>query len=309
MKLSSWKEGLKKGFATVLELGKVVFPVTVIVTILKYTSIIQILSEALKPIMGIFGLTGESAIVLVLGNLLYFYAAIGAMLTMELTVKQVYILAVMLSFSHSLLVETAITLKMGVKPWLVALIRLGISFLAAFLINIFWSGGQERAVYLLSMTPDETLTAWPDILLSSVLAGLNSVLQIAVIVIPVMIFIQILKDVEILPLLARLMSPLTRLLGVSDKTGVTLLAGLLFGIAYGAGVIIQTAKEENLSKKDIYLVSIFLVCCHAVIEDTLIFTPLGINVLYLLLVRVALAVILTIATAKFWRMVEKRVGS
>lgn len=308
MKLDSWKKGLWKGFVTTLELGKVIFPVTVIVTILKYTSIIPILSQALEPVMGFFGLTGESAIVLVLGNVLNFYAGIGAILTMELTVKQVYILAIMLSFSHNLIVETAITTKIGVKPWIVAVVRLGMGFAVAFVMNLVWKGGGETAQYILATAADPSLTAWTDILWNSVWAGFNSILQIAIIVVPVMIFIQILKDVEILPGLAKLMSPFTRLIGVSEKTGVTLLAGLLFGITYGAGVIIQTAEEENLSKKDIYLVSIFLICCHAVIEDTLLFVPLGINIFYLLLARFALALILTIATAGFWQKVEKRIN-
>lgn len=302
----TWKKGILKGLETTWTLAKIVFPITVIVSVLKYTPVIGFLSRMLEPFMGFFGLSGESAIVLVLGNVLNLYAAIGAMLTMELTIKEVYILSIMLSLSHSLIVETAITSKIGVKPWNIALIRLGMGFLCAFILHFFWKGEQATAQYLLAASTDRTLTAWPDIILSSVWTGVNSIVQIAIIVIPVMIFIQILKDIEVLPLLAKLMSPFTGLIGVSDKTGVTLLAGLLFGIAYGAGVIIQTAKEENLSKKDIYLVSIFLVCCHAVIEDTLIFAPLGINVFYLLLVRVCLALVLTVATAKFWRMVEKR---
>mgnify|MGYP000888390941 CR=1 FL=1 len=306
MTYNTWKKGFLKGLETTWDLAKIVFPITMLVSILKYTPVIDILSKMLEPFMGFFGLSGETAIVLVLGNVLNLYAGIGAMLTMGLTVKEVYILSIMLSLSHTFIVETAITTKIGVKPWIVALMRLGMGFLFAFILNIFWQGGQEKAQYLLPAATDQTLTAWSDIILSAAWTGVNSIIQIAIIVIPVMIFIQILKDIEILPLLAKLMSPFTRLIGVSDKTGVTLLAGLLFGIAYGAGVIIQTAKEENLSKKDIYLVSIFLVCCHAVIEDTLIFAPLGINVLYLLLVRIALAFILTITTANFWRAVEKR---
>lgn len=304
---STWKNGIYKGIETTWTLAKIVFPVTLVVSILKYTPIIGLLSKVLEPVMGYFGLSGEAAIVLVLGNVLNLYASLGAMLTMELTVKEVYILAVMLSLSHNIIVETAITTKIGVKPWIVALLRLGIGFLFAFAINIFWRGGQEKAQYLLATSTEKILTAWPDIILNAVWTGLYSIFQIAVIVVPVMIFIQILKDVEILPFLARLMSPFTRLIGVSDKTGITLLAGLLFGIAYGAGVIIQTAKEEKLSKKDIYLVSIFLVCCHAVVEDTLIFAPLGINILYLLLARVGLAFVLTILTANFWRRLEKNI--
>lgn len=306
MELQSWKKGLWTGLATTWELTKVVFPITFIVSILKYTPLIGILSEALEPIMGFFGLPGESAIVLVLGTLLNLYAGIGAMLTMTLTVKQVYILSIMLSLAHSMIVETAITTKIGVKGWLVALMRLGMGFIFAFGLNLIWKGGGETAQYLLATAAAPAFTSWPAIVLNALRTGCNSILQIAVIVIPVMIFIQVLKDVEILPFLAKLMSPFTRLLGVSEKTGVTLLAGLLFGIAYGAGVIIQAAKEENLSRKDIYLISIFLICCHAIIEDTLIFAPLGINIFSLLLVRVALALILTMATAGFWQKVENR---
>lgn len=309
MTTETWRKGIAKGLETTWTLGKIIFPITFIVSILKYTPVIAFLSEALQPIMGVFGLSGEAAIVLVLGNILNLYAGIGAILSMDLPVKEVYILSIMLSLSHNIIVETAITTRIGVNPWIVGLIRLGLAFSFAFILNLFWKGGQEKAQYLLSPPDSEFLTTWPEIIVNAGQTAVIGIIQIIVIVIPVMIFIQILKDVDILPLLAKLMSPLTRVLGVSEKTGVTLLAGLLFGIAYGAGVIIQTAKEENLSKKDIYLVSIFLVSCHAVIEDTLIFAPLGINVFYLLLVRLALALVLTIITASFWRKLENRTAN
>ncbi len=307
--VETWRRGISKGLETTWTLGKIIFPVTFIVSILKYTPVIPFLSDALQPIMGIFGLSGEAAIVLVLGNILNLYAGIGAMLTMDLPVKEVYILSIMLSLSHSIIVETAITTRIGVNPWIVSSMRLGMAFFFAFVINLFWKGGQEKAQYLLSPPDTEVLNSWPEIILNAGQTAAMGIIQIIIIVIPIMLLIQILKDIDILPLLAKLMSPLTRLIGVSEKTGVTLLAGLLFGIAYGAGVIIQTAKEENLSKKDIYLVSIFLVSCHAIIEDTLIFAPLGINVVYLLLVRVALALVLTIVTASFWRKVENRTAT
>jgi uncharacterized membrane protein YraQ (UPF0718 family) len=50
----------------------------------------------------------------------------------------------------------------------------------------------------------------------------------------------------------------------------------------------------------LYLATIFLVSCHAVVEDTLIFLPLGINVLYLLLIRVVFALIVTIIASLLW---------
>lgn len=46
---------------------------------------------------------------------------------------------------------------------------------------------------------------------------------------------------------------------------------------------------------------LFLCACHAVVEDTLIFVPLGINVLPLLLIRLVAAVLLTLLIARLWR--------
>jgi hypothetical protein len=100
------------------------------------------------------------------------------------------------------------------------------------------------------------------------------------------------------------MAPVTRLLGMKENTSTTLAAGLLFGLAFGAGVMIQAAKEDGVSKKDLTLAFIFLVACHAVVEDTLIFIPLGIPVLPLLLVRLSVAILLTIIVALVWNKVQ-----
>ena len=65
--------------------------------------------------------------------------------------------------------------------------------------------------------------------------------------------------------------------------------------------MIQAVQEDGVSKKDATLVFIFLVACHAVIEDTLIFMPLGIPILPLLLIRVITAFVLTIIVAYIWK--------
>ena len=78
----------------------------------------------------------------------------------------------------------------------------------------------------------------------------------------------------------------------------------MFGLAYGAGVMIQAVKDDGVSKKDVTLAFIFLVACHAVVEDTLIFIPLGIPVLPLLMIRLVTAIILTLIVAAVWKRNE-----
>ncbi|MBU9722247.1 MULTISPECIES: nucleoside recognition domain-containing protein [Bacillaceae] len=298
--------GLKVGLQTTWTLGKIIFPITLIVTILGYTPVMGWLTSLLAPLMGFIGLSGEASIALVLGNVLNLYAAIGAILTMDLTVKEVFILAVMLSFSHNLFVESAVAKQVGVKIWIVLLVRIGLALFSAWLINLVWQGGGEIAKYGLVPSSDgEQVTGWGAIVLQGVESAFFGILQLAIIVIPIMVFIQVMKDLKWLEVFSRWTAPFTRVLGIRENTSTTLAAGLVFGLAYGAGVMIQAVKEDGVSKKDIYLVMIFLVACHAVIEDTLLFAPLGIPLWPLLLIRLVTAIILTMAVALIWNRLEK----
>lgn len=294
--------GIKNGLQTTWILGKVIFPITVLITILSFTPVIDWIVKICTPLMVLFGLPGDAAIPLVLGNVLNLYAAIGAILSLSLSVKSVFILAVMLSFSHNLFIETALTKRIGVSPWMVVGVRLGLAILSAITINLVWQGGDEPAVYgLITSDSPEQVTGVVMILWFAVKKAFLGILQMAMVVIPLMVFVQLLKDLQILKLLTRFMSPLTSTIGVSRNGGFTMLAGLLFGLAFGAGIILQAVKEEPLAKRDLYLIVLFLVACHAVIEDTVIFIPLGIPVWPLLLIRVVVAFIVTMITARIWK--------
>jgi hypothetical protein len=300
------KEGLIVGLLTTWKLGKIIFPITLIVTMLSQTAAMDWLTRILSPMMGWIGLPGEAAIPLVLGNVLNLYAAIGAMLTMELTVKEVFILAVMLSFSHNLFVESAVAKQVGLSVTITLAVRIGLALLSAWIIHLVWQGGSERAEYGFVPAGPSEVEGFLPIVFYGMESAVIGILQLAAIVIPIMIFIQVMKDMRWLPVFSRWMTPFTKLLGVKSNTSTTLAAGLFFGLAYGAGVMIQAAREDGVSKKDLYLVFIFLAACHAVIEDTLIFAPLGIPLWPLLLVRLVTAVLLTVAVAFIWNRLEKK---
>ncbi|WP_088006483.1 nucleoside recognition domain-containing protein [Indiicoccus explosivorum] len=303
--MKTLKNGAAAGIRTTWALGKVIFPITLIVVMLQYTPVLPFIIDLVSPLMALFGLSGEAAIPLVLGNALNLYAGIAGILSLELTVKEVFILAVMLSFSHNLFIETGVALKVGVRLWVVLVVRFGLAAVSAIVINLVWHGGGEIAQY--GFAPAETAVPvnWLEIFLLGLEKASTGVLQLAMIVIPLMIALQFLKDFGFLAKFADLLVPFTRLLGVQKNTSTTLVAGLLIGLAMGAGVMIQAVQEEGVSRKDATLAFIFLVACHAVIEDTLIFIPLGIPVWPLLLLRVGTALVLTITVAWFWRRADE----
>lgn len=298
--------GLKQGLQTTWTLGKVIFPITLIVTILQYTPVLPWVIEKLSPLMGLIGLSGEAAVPIVLGNVLNLYAGIGAIISFDFTVKEVFIMAIMLSFSHNLFIESAVASKVGVKWWIIVGVRIGLALIAASVINLVWNGGAEMAQYGFITQEQATLSTWGEITLNGIQTAIIAVIQLAAIVIPLMIVMQMLREKGWLSKLSNGFAPVTKVLGMEKNTSMTLVAGLTIGLAYGAGLMIQAIKEDGVSKRDMTLALIFLVSCHAVVEDTLIFIPLGIPVWPLLIIRLITAIILTMVISFLWKKEEQR---
>lgn len=299
--LAIMKRGLAVGLKTTWSLGKIIFPITLFVMLLQFTPVLPWIVSVIEPVMHLFGLRGEAAVPLVLGSALNLYAAIGGIISLELTVKEVFIIAMMVSFAHNLFVEAGVALKVGVKLWLVLAVRFGLAATAGITINLLWQGGGEIAQY--GMTPQAE--AVPESVMQMFLLGLEKasfgILQLALIVIPLMMLVQYVKERNYLERLSKALAPFTKLLGVRPNASMTLAAGLLIGLAYGAGVMIQAVREDGVSKRDITLSFIFLMACHAVIEDTLLFLPLGIPIWPLLVIRLITAVVLTLLVSMLWK--------
>ena len=136
------------------------------------------------------------------------------------------------------------------------------------------------------------------VLKEGLFGSLSSVFDIAKVVIPLMIAMQIARDYHVLDYLSKFMKPVTHFLGMSKESGFPLMVGLVFGLAYGAGVIVQSAKEGNLTHRDMVLLSVFLASCHAVFEDVVIFVAIGANGWLILASRILAGVLVTYAVSK-----------
>lgn len=138
------------------------------------------------------------------------------------------------------------------------------------------------------------------------MGSLKLVLDVAVIVIPIMVVLEILKELHWLDRVAGWLAPALSRIHLSRAAALPLLVGLIFGIAYGAGVIIAAAREGELSRRDLQLLSLFLVLNHAIIEDTLLFARIGANGWLLLTARTLMAIVVTWMAGK-WFLKEEQV--
>ena len=129
MLVKSLKTGLRKGVETLLFLAKIIIPVYVAVTILKYTPMMDLLGKSLGGVMKIFNLPGEAAIPFVTGTFVDEYGAIAAMDAIDLTKAQITTVAMMVLFFHTIFIESALKKKLGLNMAFFFFLRL---FLAIF---------------------------------------------------------------------------------------------------------------------------------------------------------------------------------
>ncbi len=139
------------------------------------------------------------------------------------------------------------------------------------------------------------------ILTEAAVGSFNSIKQIAFIVIPLMIVMEILKDLGILDKIARLFSPLVKIYDMKEESGFPLVIGIVIGLSYGAGMIIQSAQEDKLPRRDLYLLTYFLVAAHAVFEDTAIFVAFGVNGMLLFITRLIVAALFTYLASRWMK--------
>ncbi|MGI6576201.1 MAG: nucleoside recognition domain-containing protein [bacterium] len=128
--------GLRSGIGVIIELAKVIIPITIVVTFLEQSGLLKHIAGLFAPFMGLFGLPGETALALALGNFSNYYAGIAVITAIDLTAKQITIIGVMFLLCHSLLIETAIVIKAGGRPIPIVLSRIGSCLAAGLFLNM-----------------------------------------------------------------------------------------------------------------------------------------------------------------------------
>ena len=131
--------------------------------------------------------------------------------------------------------------------------------------------------------------------------GFTMLAKIFLVLVPIVTALDLLKTYGLLARWRRPIEPMLRALGFSPEAGEPFLAGVGFGMVYGAGVILARVREHDLPGRDVALLAAVLCAAHALPEDTLIFVSIGANGLLILGLRVLLLVVLTLAVRAAFR--------
>lgn len=76
--------------------------------------------------------------------------------------------------------------------------------------------------------------------------------NIAKLLIPIMVIIEIFKDTKLIDKITSIFRPVTNFFTLSEKAGVALLFGMFFGLTIGAGAILQSVKDYDVDKRSVF---------------------------------------------------------
>jgi hypothetical protein len=141
------------------------------------------------------------------------------------------------------------------------------------------------------------MTAW-EITVETALGLGGLMLKIFLIVMPLLMALEWARSRRWFTRAIDSTQPLFRPIGFRPTALFPLLTGIIFGIAYGAGVLIPQARSGELDRRQIFLVTAFLSICHAIIEDTLLFVAVGANGWVIVITRFVAALVIVFTLSK-----------
>jgi hypothetical protein len=282
---AAWKPGIK----TALWLLKITIPVSLAVTLLNYFGIIAWIAAYLEPFFRLIGLPGQSGLVVISSMLLNIYSAIAVIESLAFNMREVTILSLMCLIAHNLITETIIQKKTGSNPFRMVLLRIGMSILSAILLNwlLPMSLAEKMNTHIHSVQSSgffEIMQKW---------VGDISFLAIKIILIVngIMFFQKLLAEFKLYELIIKFISPLIKAMGLPKETSFLWIVGNIVGLAYGGAIMIEETEQGQITKDDANMVNHHLAISHSTLEDTLLFVAIGVPFFWILVPRVALAIV------------------
>ncbi len=309
------KKTIKKSIKTIWFMMKIIIPINFLLTLFIYLDILKYIVMPFVPLMNLFGLPGEAALAIVSANLLTPFGALTiAQSIPNFTVKQITVLGIMALISHALIAECAVLKGIGV-PFkksvtirIVAMILFGIAFnliIGNHMNEVITSDTiDSNSIAVLSFDSFSVFYTWfKEMFMAFLLKVWNSFKSIAPMILYITLAIEFFKASKLLDKINNILYIFTKPLGISKSSTIPLFIGMLFGITYGASVIFQSYENNEMSKRDVLIVSLFICLSHSVIEDTIYFVSAGANIWFLLVIRIAVTYLVTFL---YYQIIIKR---
>lgn len=286
--ISCVKGAMPKAIKTSLWFLKITIPISFVVTILYHFGVLGQISEVLSPVFKLIGLRGDAALVYITSAFLNVYSAIAVITSLNFTIREMTILAIMSLIAHNLIVETTVQRKTGSKVWHIVSLRIITSIVAAILLNLLLPADMGQYSMGVHTVANPSLK---ELVLNWAISALKLSVKIVVLISLLMILQKLLLEFKITDILSKIFSPLLVVMGLPESTTIMWLAANLLGLAYGSAVMIDEVERGRITRKDADLLNFHIAISHSNLEDLILFAAIGVSVWWLLLPRLAIAMV------------------
>ena len=279
-------KALKPSIKTTLWLLKIMIPISFAVQLMQYYGIIAWLAQYLDGVFCYMGLPGASAIAFLTAASVTTYAGLAVMLTLEMTMREATILAIMMVICHALPLECAVVKKVGSAPLRMGVLRIVAAFVAAIYLN--WILPAMPQPFIAHHIVEGALPVW-EMMGQWALSSVRMSLMICVLIYTLMVLQRLLDAYGVMYLLERPLRPVMRFFGLPENAAYLWLVGNVLGISYGSAAMLDLEDSGQITKEEANEVNYHLIMNHSMLEDTLVFASCGVSALWILSTRMLFA--------------------
>ena len=282
--------GARKGLHGFWWMFKIIVPVSLATTLLNASGWLRQIEFLIEPVLGLVHLPSQAAYPLLAGMLTGVYGGIAAMAVLPFTPEQMTLIAIFLLISHNLIQEGIIQAKTGIHPLFITLVRLATSVLVVYIVMHLLDIPE-----VLSAPQAAAISLQPplmNVLLGWAIATLKLSITIFCLFMTVMILLEEMKYHKLVVKLVDLFHPCLKILGLDKSVGILWMTAVVFGISYGSAVIIQEVRETPIAKSELTRLHLSIGINHSMIDDPVLFLPLGLNPFWLWVPRIVAAILL-----------------
>ena len=288
------KQTLKKSFQSIWIILKLIIPIYIIADILFYYNTLSYISFLVEPITTAIGLPPEASLSIISGMFLNVYGAIAFAAPLDLTIHQWTILAVFVGICHSLVVESVIMKKIGLTNTYSYILRISSGFVVAFITALLPSSWFSATITTTDTFKVQEYSSLTDLLYNSFLNSIELSITVIILITALIFIMDFIKTRKFIKESKKNVSK-----------GFSLTVGIILGITYGAGILINEVENGNIKDEDIFYIGTFLMICHAVIEDTLLFVIFGADFTMAVVIRTISAIIISYFLLLIYRKYRK----
>jgi spore maturation protein SpmB len=296
--------GFRKGWNGFVWIIKILVPISFLTALLAWSGWIEKGQFVIQPVMDWLSLPAIAALPLLIGMLTGIYGGIAAMVVLPLTTEQMTLIAIFLLMAHNLIQEGVIQGKSGINPAKATIFRLICATLTVMVVATFFN--MNTSVQTAPVASEVIRQPFWPMLWKWSLASSKICIKIFFIIMTILISLEVIKRIGWIEHIVRVGKPILKILGLSEKAGILWMTAALFGLAYGAAVIVEEANEGHLGKEELEALHLSIGINHSLIEDPALFLALGLSAFWLWIPRLIIAMIAVRLFSFYHLLLRKR---